>query len=91
MTSSISKNNYPTIDRLSDIQLYKTKSDGFCLAADDVHYSEHFTKHQLKEFGAELIKIADDDSVELGLADWIVEETDLDKTKQSKQKGNQKT
>lgn len=88
MTNPISEDNYPAIHRLwvHDFELYRTKGGGFLLAADDTYYSVKLTKHQLKELGAELIKIADDDSVELDIADWIVEETGWDKLAANKTK-----
>lgn len=83
----ISEDNYPAIHRLwSEFELYKTKNGNFLLAAEDTYYSVKLTKHQLKELGAELIKIADDDSVELDLADWVVEETGWDKLAANKTK-----
>jgi hypothetical protein len=69
--------NYPVLTRIvaweSNFTLYRTRKGNFVLAADDVHHSIKLTKEQLKLLGAELIKIADDTSVELEECDFVYE------------------
>jgi len=72
-----SLHNYPILTRIvawkSNFTLYRTRKGNFVLAANDFNHNIKLTKEQLKLLGAELIKIADDNSVELEECDFVYE------------------